>query len=75
LDKVIASHPDPENDVRAAAALSAIYEALTRVHLRNGESDQARAASAIRLELWQNWNRKLPNRVFIQQQLASASVP
>src|SRR5262249_27609092 len=68
LDKLMASHPDPENDLRHATALSRIYEALTRLHLRNGASQQAESTSALRLKIWQSWNRKLPNSAFIQHE-------
>jgi len=75
LDKLMASHPDQENDLRHATALARLYEALAGLHLRNGESKQAAAVSAQRLKLWQHWSRKLPNSLFIQRKLNAASVP
>jgi tetratricopeptide (TPR) repeat protein len=73
LEKLMASHPDPQNDLRDATALSRIYEALTRLHLRNGDPEPARLNSALRLKIWQNWNRKLPNSIFVQRELSAAS--
>ena len=75
LDKIMASHPDPNNDIRHAAALSRIYEALAGLHLRNGQKDRAQTMSALRLELWRNWDHKLPNIPFVRRQLEAASRP
>jgi tetratricopeptide (TPR) repeat protein len=73
LDKVMATHPDPTNDLRNATGMSRIYEALATLHLRNGNAVQAQSMSALRFELWQNWNRKLPQNVYVQHQLEAAS--
>jgi tetratricopeptide (TPR) repeat protein/predicted Ser/Thr protein kinase len=73
LDKIMASHPDPQNDLRNATSLAHIYETLAALHLRNGRAEPAQAMSAVRLELWQNWNRKLPQNPFIRKQLDAAS--
>jgi serine/threonine protein kinase len=73
LSKLMASHPDPENDVLHATTLSRIYGALAQLHMRNNEPDKAKESSALRLKIWQNWSRKLPNNAFVQRELASAS--
>ena len=73
LDKLLASHPDPDNDLSDATVLSHLYEALTRIARRSGDSEQADTISGARLKLWQNWNRKLPNSVFVQRELTAAS--
>jgi tetratricopeptide (TPR) repeat protein len=73
LTKLMASHPDPDNDVRHATALSHVYAALTQLHLHNGEVEEAKNTSALRLKIWQHWYRKLPNNAFVQRELASAS--
>jgi hypothetical protein len=73
LTKLMASHPDPENDILHATALSRIYAALTQLHRHNHEVDQAQDTAALRLKIWQNWSRKLPNNAFVQRELASAS--
>ena len=72
LDKLMASHPDPENDLGDATALSGIYGALTSLYRRVGRSEQANTTSELRIKLWQNWNRKLPASPFIQQELSAA---
>ncbi|HEY1307864.1 MAG TPA: protein kinase [Vicinamibacterales bacterium] len=75
LDKVIASRPDPQNDLRDATALSRIYESLGGLHARNGNGERANEMSSRRLEIWREWNRKLPQNPFIRQQLQLASTP
>jgi len=73
LDKIVASKPDPRNDLRDATDLSRIYEALAGLHRRNGHPDRAEAMSALRFELWRNWDRKLPHNRFVHRQLEAAS--
>ena len=75
LAKLMASHPDPENDLGHATALSGIYGALSRLYRRLGRSEQANTTADLRIELWQNWNRKLPASPFIQQELSAAQTP
>jgi len=72
LDMILASNPDPLNDLRRAAKLSRIYEALGRLHSRNRQPERAEAAATERRNLWRQWNRKLPNNNYIRRQLASA---
>jgi tetratricopeptide (TPR) repeat protein len=73
LDKVIASRPDPQNDLRDATALSP-YESLGDLDARSGHADLAHAMSSRRIELWQGWNGKLPHNPFIRRQLELAVV-
>ena len=72
LDKVMESHPDPKRDLRDASGLSRIYGALADLHRRNGRADQAQSLAAQRVEIWQEWNRKLPQNAFIRKQLEAA---
>jgi serine/threonine protein kinase len=73
LTKLMASQPDPENDVRHASALSHVYDSLARVFRRIGDAVEADAYSAKRLKIWQSWNRKLPNNQYIQHELTEAT--
>jgi hypothetical protein len=43
---------------------------MTDLYRRNHEPDRAQAISALRLELWRNWDRRLPHNRFILRQLA-----
>jgi len=68
----MATNPDPVNDLRNATGVSRIYEALATLHLQNGKSADSQTMSALRVELWRNWDHKLPQNPYIQRQLASA---
>jgi len=73
LDKILASHPDPANDLVHAGTLSRLYEALSKIHALLGHSAEAQRFAESRLELWRNWNRKLGDNPFIQRQLRAAT--
>lgn len=73
LDQVMAANAEPSNDLRDAPKLSRLYEALSRVYRRTGQTAKAEAIATRRLDLWRAWNQKLPNNPFILRQLALAS--
>jgi tRNA A-37 threonylcarbamoyl transferase component Bud32/tetratricopeptide (TPR) repeat protein len=74
LSKLLASHPDPAGDLRHATRISTTYENLARLERRNGRAGAADSLAARRLELWQAWDRKLPNNTFIRGQVAAAEI-
>ena len=69
LDKVMASHPDVEHDLRQATDLSIIDLAFARVLNRAGRAAEASAIDARRARLWAAWDRKLPGNPFVLRQL------
>ena len=69
LEKVVASRPDPEHDLRHASSLSHIYTALARLYLRNGDPGRAQAMAAQELDIWRQWDHQLPNNKYILRQL------
>jgi serine/threonine protein kinase len=71
LEKVTASKPDPEHDLRHAIGLSHIYTALARLDRRNGEPDRASAMSALDQDIWRQWEHRLPNNTYVLRQLAA----
>ena len=71
ISKMKASNPDTQNDLRSVAYLSSAYAGLARVLRHSGRLQEAARWEAERLELWQHWDRKLPNNVFVRRQLAS----
>ena len=73
VEQIMAARPKPEESLTDALRLSRIYESLASLHRRNGKTDQAQSLSALRLQLWQNWNRRLPKNAYIQRQLEAAS--
>jgi len=73
LRKIMASKPDPLNDLRDAAQISQFYGALARLYRQTHDSSNAQTIDARRRELWQAWNRKLPDNSFVLRQLAEIS--
>ena len=69
LDKVMASHPDVEHDLRQANDLSGIYLGFTRVLKRAGQATEAADLNARRVRMWSAWDRKLPGNPFVLRQL------
>jgi tetratricopeptide (TPR) repeat protein len=72
LDKVMAAKPEAFTDLRDAPRLSRLYEALGRVYHRTGDIAKAESLAARRLELWRQWDRKLPDNAFVHRQLEAA---
>jgi serine/threonine-protein kinase len=73
--KVTAAKPDPLNDLRDAPRMSQLYESLADLYRGNAETGKADNVQTMRLELWQQWNQKLPNNAFVRRQLDAAVLP
>jgi tRNA A-37 threonylcarbamoyl transferase component Bud32 len=71
LEKVVASKPAPDLDLRDANSISVIEAALSALEKKAGHSGAAAALDRSRRERWQHWNTTLPNNSFILRQLAS----
>jgi tetratricopeptide (TPR) repeat protein len=69
LDAVMRAGPSPETDLRDAAALSLLYRSLARFSVHAGDAADADAINARRLDLWRQWERKLPGNPFVLAQL------
>ncbi len=74
LRKIMASNPDPQNDLLNAAYVSRLYNSLAMLLRRMNESEKAASLEATRLDLWQHWDHKLPNNPFVRRQL-EAHIP
>jgi tRNA A-37 threonylcarbamoyl transferase component Bud32/tetratricopeptide (TPR) repeat protein len=72
LEKISAAKIEPDSSLDDATDVSNIYGALTGLYRRNRKLDRAASVSALRLELWRKWDRKLPSNPFVQRQLDSA---
>ena len=72
LDQMRAAKLEPETSLEDAVDLSSVYQAIADLHRRNREPGRADATSALRLELWRSWDRKLPGNAFVRRQLESA---
>jgi hypothetical protein len=73
LANVMASKPDPLNDLRDAPRMSHLYENLAALYRRSGATANADSMQAMRLELWRQWDQKLPNNAFVRRQLEGAA--
>jgi tetratricopeptide (TPR) repeat protein len=73
LANVMASKPDPLNDLRDAPRMSHLYENLAALYRRSGATGNADSMQAMRLELWRQWDQKLPNNTFVRRQLEGAA--
>jgi hypothetical protein len=69
LGLISASKPQPESNLADAADLSNIYEALAKLHRLLGQKALASTLEARSSQLWQHWDRKLPNNPFVRRQL------
>jgi hypothetical protein len=72
LAKIMASKPEPEEDLADAFDMSRLFGSLAefsqaRTPTRHGSAMQLR-----RLQLWQHWDRKLPNNPFVTRQRDAA---
>jgi serine/threonine-protein kinase len=75
LKEVMAANPDVLTDLRDVPRLSRVYENLGQLYERTGNPAQAEAMRTRRLDLWNQWDRKLPGNAFVLRQVAAATVP
>jgi tetratricopeptide (TPR) repeat protein len=71
LVKVLASKPNPQDDLRQANDLSRIYLAIATLATLTGAAPEAQSMDARRVELWRFWDHKLPQNAYVQRQLAA----
>ncbi len=67
--EIMASNPDPQNDLLNSVYVSRLNTSLALLLRRAGRENEALPLEAVRRELWQHWNRKLPANPFVQHQL------
>jgi len=73
LDQVKASEVAPLSDLRDAAELSGIYNALEDLYRRTRRPDRAKEMQSRRLELWRHWRGKLPDSPFVLRMAGAPS--
>jgi serine/threonine protein kinase len=72
LDRFAASGLKPESILSDAVEMSNTWASLATLYRRTGRTGLASAMEARRLELWRQWNRKLPNNEFVQRHLIAS---
>ena len=73
LDKVMPSTAAAFPDFEDSPRLSSLYDALSRLYRRAGETAKAASIRSRRVELWQHWDHKFPNNAFVRRQIEAAS--
>ena len=71
LEKVMATRPDVERDLRDAYSLALLHADLARLHRSAGAHDRANALDDRTRTMWSGWNRSRPNNPFVLRQLAA----
>ena len=74
LAQVQAARPEVAEDLADAVDVSNLYSRAAAFHRQNSEPDRAAALEASRLELWRQWDRKLPDNSFVVRQLTAAQI-
>ena len=69
---LLASNPDPPNDLVNAVSLTRLDASLAALLRRAGAVDEAAALEAGNREIWRQWNRRLPENPFVLRELARA---
>jgi len=69
--QIMASNPDPQNDLVNATRISRLDDSLAALLRRLGRTEEAAALEENRLKLWRDWGRKLPNDPFVLRQIAA----
>jgi hypothetical protein len=70
LTGVLASEPQPRNNLSDAADLSSLYDSMTAIYRRTASPERALELDTRRRQLWEQWNGKLPANPFILRQIA-----
>ncbi len=73
LEKATSANAAALPDFEDAPRLSRLYDALSRLYRRAGETAKADSMRSRRVELWQHWDRTFPNNAFVRQQIEAAS--
>lgn len=75
LHAVGTGKPAASVDLRDALSMSSLYEAIAKACHRAGNTVLEQDAAERRIQLWHEWDQKLPNNPYIRSQLAAAVKP
>jgi tetratricopeptide (TPR) repeat protein len=68
-DKLIAANPHPQSDLRHANVLSRLYRDLSALYRKANQPAEAMLLDQQRLDMWREWDRRLPGNPFVTRQL------
>jgi serine/threonine protein kinase len=69
---LLASNPDPRNDLVNAVSLTKLDASQAALLRRAGGADEAAALEAGNRAIWRQWDQRLPNNPFVLRELAAA---
>ena len=69
------AQPNSQPELLDAVRVSTIYRSAAALYRRAGNAAKTSALERRRLELWQDWDSKLPNNAFVHRQLEAAHLP
>jgi tetratricopeptide (TPR) repeat protein len=73
LAQIMASKPEPEDDLADALDLSTLFGSLAGFSHAAHLPDNVSALRLRQLQLWQHWDRKRPGNAFVQRQRDAAT--
>ena len=73
LELVMASKPSPDDDLTDAVDLSRLFASLAGLERRAQHDENAGSLDRRRIELWQQWDRKLSGNALVRRELDAAN--
>jgi tetratricopeptide (TPR) repeat protein len=73
LKGMLAGGTDPKANLTSAMSISRIWASLATLERAEGHADRAAALESQRLNLWRQWDRRLPNNPFVLRQIAAST--
>ena len=73
LAQIMASKPEPDEDLTDALDMSRLFGSLAAFSQAAHHTEEAAAFRQRQLQLWQHWDRKLPNNQFVTRQRDAAT--
>jgi tetratricopeptide (TPR) repeat protein len=72
LASIVVAKPKPESRLPDAVRLSSLYRAMADLQEKAGHITLSAELSSRDLELWRQWDRKLPHNDFVRRQIESS---
>jgi hypothetical protein len=71
--RILTSNPDQQNDLPNAASMSRLDTSLRTLLRREGKTGEAVSLEKSRLDLWRQWDLRLPGNPFVRRQLIGSA--
>jgi serine/threonine protein kinase len=73
LRRVFAAGPEPQATLADAVMLSHLYSTIAALNRRTGHDERACTLEMRCVDMWRDWDTRLPNNKFVRSQLKAAS--